>query len=120
MKEDKVKNVVDFMNMRVNPVDFVNAYNKYGNKQVQLSDRLRKTKQMKVTKLILEIAKELNKEFKEQMQSKKGGAELFNFTNNDNMFYFRDLNPPATNTSLMNDYKFTGFTTPVINTYNRI
>jgi hypothetical protein len=122
MNREKVKSIDDFMKMRVNPVNFVNAYNTFSKKQIRLSERLKKVKQMKVTKLIYEIVCDLNKDYKTNSSSKKkkGGAELFTFTDNDNLFYLRNLNPPVTDTSLMNDMSYKQFTPQIVNTYSRM
>ncbi len=121
MDNKKIKSVVEFMNMRVNPVKFVKAYNTYSKKKINLSDKLKKVDKMRVTKLIYEIVCDLNKDYKNRRRDKKrGGAELFTFTDNDNLFYLRNVNPPLTNTNILNDMSAKVFTPQLINTYSRI
>jgi hypothetical protein len=126
MNNEKVTSLVEFMKMRVNPENFVRAYNKYSKTKIELSEKLRKVKTMKVTKLIYEIVCDLNNDYKKKMEKgsgkgkKKGGAELFTFTNNDNLFYLRNVNQPITDTSIMNDMSWKSFTPQLINTYSRM
>jgi hypothetical protein len=122
MNNKKVKSVVEFMNMYVNPVKFVNAYNAYSKKKIHLSEKLKKVDKMRVTKLIYEIVCDLNKDYKNKRKEhkKKGGAELFTFTDNDNLFYLRNVNPPLTNTNILNDMTAKVFTPQLINTYSRL
>ena len=122
MNREKVKSIDDFMKMRVNPVSFVNAYNNFSKKKIRLSERLKKVKQMRITKLIYEIVCDLNKDYNKigSKSPKKGGAEIFTFTDNDNLFYLRNVNPPATDTSLLNDMSFKQFTPQLVNTYSRM
>lgn len=128
----KIDNYEDFSKRRLNPIDFINNYNKCYKKSLIFKDDIINKKKVNIKSIISSFLPVLKNDYKKCMKIKKGGSLLdpvqtdtisnsLHQENLNNIYYTLPRNPDFTNVYNSYDLKpnisVDGF--PDISTYSR-